>query len=199
MHKGNDNKTSNINSYIQSLCTSLNQVECTDLSKGSLDFVHGMDLAVDRIEATAGRGNKILFVGNGGSAGITSHAAIDYMRTAGMRTLCFNDGAMLTCLSNDFGYEQVFEKPVGIHADAGDVLVAISSSGQSENILRAVTAARTKKCQVFTLSGFESDNPLRMMGDLNFYVPSQRYGYVEIAHQILVHAILDLIMERRLR
>ncbi len=79
-------------------------------------------------------------------------------------------------------------------AEGEDVLVAISSSGRSENILRGVEAARGKGCEVITMSGFTSDNPLRKTGRLNFYVPSDSYGYVEISHLTLCHCILDMMM-----
>jgi D-sedoheptulose 7-phosphate isomerase len=134
-----------------------------------------------------------MFIGNGGSASIASHCAIDYSKNGGIRSLCFNDGAALTCLANDLGYEQVFAQQVDMHARPGDVLVAISSGGASPNILRAVEVARQRGCFVISLSGFAADNPLRSLGDLNYHVPASRYGFVEITHLALCHAILDLL------
>jgi D-sedoheptulose 7-phosphate isomerase len=110
-----------------------------------------------------------------------------------MRAMAFNDAAQLTCLGNDFGYEHVFDKPVEMFADPGDVLVAISSSGRSENILRAARMARTLGVRVVTLSGFATDNPLRYLGDVNFYVPSKSYGQVEVTHLALLHGMLDAV------
>ena len=154
-----------------------------------------LDVAAARMQDTirrcTERGNKTVFIGNGGSAGIASHMAVDYNKNANMRALAFNDGAMLTCLGNDYGYEWVFAKQLEMVGQDGDVLVAISSSGQSANILRAVEAARARGMTVITLSGFKPDNPLRGRGDLNFYVPSDRYGYVELSHQSLCHAVAD--------
>ena len=118
--------------------------------------------------------------------------AIDYTKNGGIRAMAMNDGAALTCLSNDLGYENVFAKQLEMHAREGDLLVAISSSGSSENILRAVGAARDRGCAVITLSGFSSNNPLRQLGDLNLYVPSGEYGFVEVTHLSLCHAMLDL-------
>ncbi|MDQ2105849.1 SIS domain-containing protein [Azospirillum isscasi] len=142
------------------------------------------------------RSNTLFFIGNGGSAAIASHMAIDYSKNGGMRALALNDGAALTCLGNDLGYENVFAGQLTMHARAGDVLVAISSSGRSPSILNAVDVARTRGCFVLTLSGFQPDNPLRTMGDLNLYVANGRYGYVEITHLALCHAMLDMAMER---
>jgi D-sedoheptulose 7-phosphate isomerase len=139
-------------------------------------------------------GKKIIFVGNGGSAGISSHLAIDYTKNGGLRSLAFNDGAALTCLGNDLGYEYVFAKQIEMHGRTGDVLVAISSSGRSPNILKAVSAAREGGLVILTLSGFGSDNPLRRLGDYNIYVASGEYGIVEVTHLALCHAILDFDM-----
>jgi D-sedoheptulose 7-phosphate isomerase len=100
---------------------------------------------------------------------------------------------MLTCLGNDLGYDRVFAKQVELYARADDLVIAISSSGRSANILNAVKAARAAKCAVVTLSGFTADNPLRRLGDINFYVASDRYGFVEIGHLTICHAILDFI------
>ena len=82
-------------------------------------------------------------------------------------------------------------------ADAGDVLIAISSSGRSPNILLGVKAARARGCSVITLSGFDSDNPLSSMGDVNFYVPSKAYGPVEVIHHSICHCLLDSILDAR--
>lgn len=141
--------------------------------------------------------NKIFFIGNGGSAAIASHMAIDFWKNGGIKALAFNDSSLLTCISNDFGYKYVFEKPIEMFATKNDILFAISSSGKSENIIRGVNAALKKDCRVITLSGFNEDNPLRKMGDVNFYVPSDTYGPVEVIHQYICHYILDTILYQK--
>ena len=115
-------------------------------------------------------------------------------KNGGIRSLAFNDGAALTCLGNDLGYENVFAKQIDLHAQLGDMLIAISSSGQSANILKAVEAASERGCYVVTLSGFKPTNALRRAGDINLYVESGEYGFVEITHLALIHCILDLEM-----
>jgi D-sedoheptulose 7-phosphate isomerase len=142
-------------------------------------------------------GRKLMFIGNGGSAAIASHMATDYSKNGGIRALCLNDGAMLTCLGNDYGYEQVFAKQIELYAQQGDMLIAISSSGRSPNILNAVEAARARGCRIVSLSGFSADNPLRQQGDINFYLGSDRYGYVELGHLTICHAILDFACGQR--
>lgn len=144
--------------------------------------------------ATHAAGRKLMVIGNGGSAAIASHVATDYTKNGGFRTQAFNDGAMLTCLGNDLGYDQVFARQIAMFARDGDLLIAISSSGRSPNILNAVAAAGEAGCRVVTLSGFDPDNPLRRSGDVNLHVASHRYGFVEIAHLALCHANLDMAM-----
>jgi D-sedoheptulose 7-phosphate isomerase len=140
------------------------------------------------------RGNRLFFIGNGGSAGISSHMATDYSKNGGMRASSLTDGSVLTCLGNDYGYEYIFEKQLEWHARAGDILIAISSSGRSKNILNGVRAARERECIVYTLSGFTPDNPLRALGDVNFYLGNREYGFVEVGHLALLHSVLDIQM-----
>ena len=154
-----------------------------------------MAMAVPILQRARSVGVKLIFIGNGGSAAIASHMAIDYQKNGGMRALAFNDAAALTCLANDLGHERGLEHQVDAHAYPQDVLVAVSSSGQSVNILNATRAAARRGCSVITLSGFDEDNPLRMLGGVNFHVPSRSYGIVELAHLFILHAMLDAIIE----
>ncbi|MFA5100157.1 MAG: SIS domain-containing protein, partial [Candidatus Omnitrophota bacterium] len=131
------------------------------------------------------------------SASISSHMAADFWKNGGIKAVAFNDAVLLSCVSNDFGYKHVFEKPVGMFAEARDILIAISSSGKSENILAAVQMARKRGCKVITLSGFAENNPLRSSGDVNFYVPYSAYGPVEVVHHSICHCILDTIVSVR--
>ncbi|MFQ5656167.1 MAG: SIS domain-containing protein [Candidatus Methylomirabilales bacterium] len=185
--------------YFDQLATLYSSIQVTDIQRRPSSLADGLLTAIDLIATQTSKQRKVMFIGNGGSAAIASHQAVDYWKTGNMRAVAFNDSSLLTCISNDFGYPQVFTKPVEMFADAGDVLVAISSSGRSENILSAVKAARGKGCHVITMSGFSPDSPLRSTGDLNFYVPSESYGHVEIMHLALCHCILDTIVSRRMQ
>ncbi|WP_082363893.1 SIS domain-containing protein [Rhodopseudomonas sp.] len=161
----------------------------------------GQEVAASLVIAWAreahAEGRKLIFIGNGGSAAIASHMAVDYSKNGGLRAVCLNDGAMLTCLGNDLGYEQVFARQIDLFAQPGDLLIAISSSGRSPNILNAVAVAEQRGCRIVTLSGFAPDNPLRSQGDINFYLASDQYGFVEIGHLTLCHAILDFACGQR--
>jgi D-sedoheptulose 7-phosphate isomerase len=149
------------------------------------------------IVGQAKSGGKLFFIGNGASAAIASHMATDFWKNTGIKAFAFNDSSLLTCVSNDFGYKFVFEKPIEVFAESGDILIAISSSGQSENILKGVKAARRKDMKVITLSGFSVHNPLRKLGEINFYVPSSSYGHVEVTHHFICHCLLDTIINNK--
>ncbi len=185
-------------SFLSGLVDVLGRVEAADAEGRPLAVDAALAAAVDLIRRRTVGGGKVIFIGNGGSASIASHQAVDYWKNGGVRAIAFNDSALLTCVANDFGFAHVFERPVEMFADAGDVLIAISSSGQSENILRGVGAARRRGCHVITLSGFKPDNVLRYSGDLSFYAPSTSYGEVEITHLAICHGIVDRIIEERL-
>ena len=131
----------------------------------------GITAFYEEVAKCAANSGKVIYIGNGGSASIASHMAADLWKNGGVKALCFNDPALLTCLANDLGYENVYSAPVEGFAEKGDVVVAISSSGRSPNILKACEAAIKKGCVLVTLSGFNPDNPLRSMGAINFYVP----------------------------
>jgi len=183
--------------YYKNLLTLLGTIKAADKSHVAMDLYDGIEKACKMVLSCNASGNKLMFVGNGASAAISSHMSTDFWKTGGIRAVAFNDSSLLTCIGNDYGYKHVFEKPVEMFADKGDVLVAISSSGRSENILRAVRAALSKGCCVITLSGFEPDNPLFFLGDINFYVPVSAYGPVEVAHHSICHCVLDAIINFR--
>lgn len=138
---------------------------------------------------------RVFFIGNGGSAAIAGHMAVDWLKAGGFAAMCFNDGAALTCITNDLGYENVFRVPLELHARPGDMLFAMSSSGRSTNIILAAAWAASSGVFTVTLSGFKPNNQLRETGNENIYVPSTSYGTVEIAHLAILHAVLDDLRE----
>jgi D-sedoheptulose 7-phosphate isomerase len=183
--------------YFDELAAVWRGVEATQGNGAPVELFEGIERTIQLITRCAQASRKVIFIGNGGSAAIASHQAVDYWKNGGMRAIAFNDSALLTCISNDYGYPHVFEKSVEMFADPGDVLVAISSSGRSDNILCGSKAALSKGCDLITMSGFTPDNPLRSMGRLNFYAASSSYGHVEITHLALCHCIVDTIISRR--
>jgi D-sedoheptulose 7-phosphate isomerase len=182
-----------IRRYFTTLSDCLTEAAVSSASGQILQMCDAVNEVMELARGAHARGNKLIFVGNGGSAAIASHMATDYSKNGNVRSLALNDSSMLTCLGNDLGYERVFAKQIELHARPGDLVIAISSSGRSANILNAVAAARAANCTVVTLSGFTPENPLRRLGDINFYIASDRYGFVEIGHLTICHAILDFI------
>lgn len=180
-----------LTSYIDTLSGLARRLEVTSEGGTQVSLDQGADEAVAALRGAKAASRKVMLIGNGGSAAIASHLHNDLCKAVGVPALLFTEPSLLTALSNDDGYGSVFERPVRLWAAAGDVLLAISSSGRSENILRAVRAAKERQCGILTFSGFSPDNPLRRMGDLNFYVPSAVYGYVELAHSVLAHFLTD--------
>lgn len=175
----------------------IGSIDYTDVSGKAWPVDDGIEASCLLIEEQSRKSGKVVFIGNGGSAAISSHMSIDFWKNGNIPSMSFNDGAMLTCLGNDYGYDRVFEKPIEMFMKKEDVLIAISSSGRSPNILNGVQAAAKIGSPVITLSGFDGDNPLRIMGSLNFYVPADKYGFVEIIHQYICHWILDSILHSR--
>ena len=149
--------------------------------------------AADLIRGVGTSNNKVIVVGNGGSAAIASHLAVDLTKVAGIRTVNFNEPSLLTCFANDYGYEHWVEKALGFHADQGDLLILVSSSGESANILNGAKRAVAMGLSILTLSGFANDNRLRSLGGINLWVNSRTYNIVENVHQIWMLSIVDYL------
>lgn len=139
-------------------------------------------------------GNKIMFAGNGASAAIASHCALDFTKQAKIRSICFNDSAFITAFANDYGYENWIEKAFSFHGKNEDVVILISSSGSSPNIVNAAKYAKENEMHVISFSGFEDTNPLNQLGDIKFWVDSKAYNIIENMHQIWLLMICDLII-----
>ena len=137
---------------------------------------------------------KVILLGNGGSASIASHVSVDLTKNANIRSINFNEADLLTCFSNDYGYEKVFSKCLEFYADKGDVVVIISSSGKSKNLIEAAKVCKRKKILLFTLTGFSKSNPLKKMGNVNLWVNSKSYNIIENIHQIWLLSVVDKII-----
>ena len=138
---------------------------------------------------------KVLVFGNGGSAAIASHFSVDLTKNAKIRCTNYNESDLLTCFSNDFGYEKWVEKAIEYYGDEGDVLILISSSGNSQNMLNAATFAKKRKfSKIITFTGNGKNTKLSKLGDINFWVDSKAYNHIENTHQVLLLSLVDLII-----
>ena len=128
---------------------------------------------------------------------MASHVNVDLTKAAGMRAVNFNEADLLTCFANDYGYEHWVAKALEYYGDEGDLVILISSSGQSPNMLNGAKQAREMGLPILTLSGFRSDNPLRTLGDVNLWVDSTAYNIVEMTHHVWLLAIIDYLIEQK--
>ncbi len=143
------------------------------------------------------KSKRIFFIGNGGSNSICSHMMEDFAKVGRFPTFAFSDPSLITCYANDYGYENAMKEWLKIHFTATDLLIAISSSGESKNILNAVGYASSVSQMVLTLSGFKKDNTLSKTGAINFQLPVSNYGMVECFHQVILHLILDILVDTK--
>lgn len=134
---------------------------------------------------------KIIIAGNGGSAAMSSHVTVDFLKAAGIRCLNFNEPDLITCYANDYGYASWIQKALESYLDPDDTVILISSSGTSENIINAANYCVEKHINLITLTGFDCGNPVSLLGDVNIWVNSNVYNYVEMTHHIWLVALVD--------
>ena len=182
-------KTASI--YFKELADNICKTKVTNKHNHHISIDKGTELATDMIISVKSRSKKVIIIGNGGSAAIASHVQNDLCKAVGVRGMVFTEQPLLMALANDDGYDTIFQNPMELWTEPLDLLISISSSGSSQNILYATQTAIKNKCHVITMSGFNEDNPLRKMGDLNFYLPSNIYGQVETGHSAITHFITD--------
>ena len=146
---------------------------------------------------TSKKNGKILIFGNGGSSAIASHVSVDLTKNAKIRTVNFNEADLITCFSNDYGYEKWVEKAVEFYADKNDTLVLISSSGKSKNMINACKTAKKRKINTISFTGHSYNNPLSKISDLSLWVESKAYNFIENTHQIWLLTVCDSITGKR--
>ena len=157
------------------------------------DFVSLEKISKSLISANK-KNKKVIVLGNGGSAAIASHVSVDLTKNARIRSINFNEADLLTCFSNDYGYKKVFSKSLDFYADKGDVVIIISSSGKSKNLIEAAKFCKRKKILLYTFTGMSKSNPLKKMGNINLWVNSRAYNIIENIHQIWLLSIVDKII-----
>ena len=172
----------------------------SDLSKiikPNIECLKKLNLVKDLIVSTSKKSGKILIFGNGGSAAIASHASVDLTKNARIRAVNFNEADLITCFSNDYGYDRWIEKTIDFYADKKDIIILISSSGQSKNMINACKAAKKKRIRVISFTGHSKNNPLSKLSKISLWVNSKAYNYIENIHQIWLLGICDLIIGKR--
>lgn len=137
---------------------------------------------------------KLIFAGNGASAAISAHAAVDFTKQAKVKGITFNEADLITCYSNDFGYDNWMSEAIKSYHNKNDAVVLTSVSGESPSTVNAAKTAKDLGLQVVTFSGKSSENSLKSIGDINFWVDSRAYNIVECIHMIWVTTVIDSIV-----
>lgn len=179
-----------INSFVQ------NYIEdCSSLLSNGL-ILNEVEKAVSLLKKCKANGGKVIFAGNGASASIANHASLDFTKQAKIRSVNFNESAFITAFANDFGYENWLAKAVEFHSGQNDLLVLISCSGTSSNIVNAAELAKSLQLPVLSFTGFAYDNPTKVASDVAFWVDSKAYNIIEGVHQIWLLMLCDIIIGR---
>lgn len=181
--------------YLETVKKLIDGIVISDQNQVVYDYEEGMQKIIALLRECKERQKTLYLCGNGGSAGIAQHMTADFLKNGGLRTYCMYGQPTVTCISNDLTYEYVFCKQLELLADKGDLLIAVSSSGESENIVKAIDTMRNLGGKVITFSGFGSQNRVRKMGNLNVYVPAEHYGMVESIHNLVLQQLVDSIVE----
>lgn len=176
------NKNKFFQNYFDIISTNLSKVDESLLYK-----------SVELVKNTKKKKKKIILVGNGGSSAMASHVAVDFTKVGGVRAINFNEADLITCFANDYGYENWVKNALKFYADKNDLIILISSSGKSKNIVNAAKYAKKNKNKIITFSGFSESNPLKKIGYINFWVNSDKYNFIEMVHHIWLLAIVDKV------
>lgn len=171
--------------------------EFTNLIKPKKEIIDKLIKVKNILKLTSKKKGKVLIFGNGGSAAISSHVSVDLTKNAKIKTLNFNEADLITCFSNDYGYEKWIEKTIDYYADKKDVIILISSSGRSLNMLNACKNAKKKKIKVISFTGMKKNNPLSKISDLSLWINSKAYNFIENTHQVWLLSICDLLIGKK--
>ena len=170
------------------------RTELTQKLVSGLDYAEAVKFA-RRVWEMRMTTSKIIFLGNGASNTIANHAALDYMSQIGVTTIAVNDPAVLTAFANDFGYDHAWERYCKINFKSGDMLVAVSSSGRSQNVVNAAKYVKDTGGYVVAFTGFDEDNDLNKIANQKFWVDAQLYNPVESIHNLWLAMICDVLTE----
>lgn len=152
---------------------------------------------VKLLKDTQKKKKKIILVGNGGSAAMASHVSVDLTKMCKIKAINFNEADLLTCFANDYGYENWVKEAISSYGDKGDLLICISSSGESKNIINGAKFAKKYGCKVITLTGFNKQNRVSKIGHINLWVDSRNYNHIEMTHHTWLLSIVDFIAKAK--
>ena len=158
-----------------------------------------LEQTIKTIKKTIKKNGKVYVIGNGGSASIASHVSVDFAKVAGVPSSTFNNANLITCFSNDYGYENWVTEAIKAYTNKNDMFIFISSSGTSRNIVNAAKYCKKKSMNLITLSGFKKNNPLSKLGKINFHIDSNQYNFIEMSHHIILVYLVDVFAKNNLK
>ncbi|EKD71468.1 MAG: phosphoheptose isomerase [uncultured bacterium] len=188
-----------LNNRVNTFAEIVSNSICTNLSNTPIELESAVIQVMNGLRELRKHHHTLFIVGNGGSAAVASHALVDFVNVAKIRAQVLHESSLVTCMANDYGYENAYSRVLSTFIKPEDMLIAISSSGKSLNICNAVNAAKEKNAKVITLTGFNETNPLRQLGDINFWLNSTDYGFVEVGHQFILHNLSDRLGAEKTR
>ena len=154
-----------------------------------------IDRSVKLILKCKRNNGKVFIVGNGGSSSIASHVSVDFAKVANVPSNTFNNANLITCFANDYGHENWIKEAIKAYTQKNDILILISSSGNSKNIINAAKYCNENNIPLITFSGFDKENNLAKLGDINIHINSNNYNYIEMSHHIILVSIVDIFKE----
>ena len=182
--------------YFNDIYESLQKIVATDSVGKVLDVEEAFELWIDESERKKNNKGLFFFCGNGASETMAEHMSHDCFQNADFLTYTCSETSYVTAISNDMSYEEVLSYRIGKMLSGKDMLISISSSGNSPNIVNAINKAKELGAYTVSISGKNEDNKIRHMCNLNFYVPLYTYGMVESAHAVLLHCWLDRYLDK---
>ena len=154
-----------------------------------------IDRSVELILKCKRNKGEVLIVGNGGSSSIASHVSVDFTKVANVPSNTFNNANLITCFANDYGHENWIKEAIKAYTQKNDILILISSSGNSKNIINAAKYCNENNIPLITFSGFDKENNLAKLGNINIHINSKNYNYIEMSHHIILVSIVDIFKE----
>ena len=154
-----------------------------------------IDKSVELIQECKKNKGKTYIIGNGGSSSIASHVSVDFAKVANVPSNTFNNANLITCFANDYGHKNWIKEAIKAYTQKNDILILISSSGNSKNIINAAKYCNENNIPLITFSGFDKENNLAKLGNINIHINSKNYNYIEMSHHIILVSIVDIFKE----
>ena len=155
-----------------------------DLDKKKIDQFYNLCKKIKK-------NNKILLFGNGAGAAIASHVASDFTNSSKIKALSFDNTAHLTCFANDYGFDNWIKKTLQHYHINGDLVILLSASGNSKNMLVAANYCNEKKIKFFSITGFKRNNKLNKLSKNSLWINSKSYNHVETIQQLILLSLVD--------